>query len=111
MKCIAWNGRLLVIGFAAGEIEKVAMNRVLLKNVSIVGTHWGMFSHNEPQTVEDVWENLFRLMDAGKFRGTVFTDKEFVGLESVPEALKALGSRGSWGKVVVKVPQEGSSKI
>ncbi len=37
IKCIAWNGRLLVIGFAAGEIEKVAMNRVLLKNISIVG--------------------------------------------------------------------------
>lgn len=41
LKCIAWNGRILVIGFAAGDIEKVAMNRVLLKNVSVVGLHWG----------------------------------------------------------------------
>jgi NADPH2:quinone reductase len=41
----------------------------------------------------------------------VFTDREFVGLESVGEALKSLGSRGTWGKVVVKVPQEGQSKI
>ena len=39
LKCTAWNGRILVIGFAAGNIEKVAMNRVLLKNVSLVGLH------------------------------------------------------------------------
>lgn len=44
IKCIAWNGRLLVIGFAGGNIEKVALNRVLLKNISIVGLHWGMYN-------------------------------------------------------------------
>lgn len=110
-KCIAWNGRLLVIGFAAGNIEKVAMNKILLKNISVVGLHWGAYSRNETETIEVVWEGLFKLMSEGKFRGTVFTDREFVGLESVPEALKSLGSRGTWGKVVVKVPQEGASKI
>jgi NADPH2:quinone reductase len=61
--------------------------------------------------IEPVWQGLFKLIDEGKFRGTVFTDKEFVGLESVPDALKSLGSRGTWGKVVVKVPQEGQSKL
>jgi len=110
-KCIAWNGRLLVIGFAAGAIEKVAMNKVLLKNISLVGLHWGMYSVHEPEMVEKVWEGLFELMEGGKFRGTVFTDKEYVGLESVPDALRALGSRETWGKVVVKVPQAGESKI
>lgn len=110
-KCIAWNGRLLVIGFAAGDIEKVAMNKILLKNISVVGLHWGMYAHNEPEMVEVVWEGLFELMRRGKFRGTVYTDKEYVGLESVPEALKSLGSRGTWGKVVVKVPHEGKSKM
>lgn len=110
-KCIAWNGRLLVIGFAAGAIEKVAMNKILLKNISVVGLHWGMYATNEPEMVEVVWDGLFDLMKAGKFRGTVYTDKEYVGLETVPEALKSLGSRGTWGKVVVKVPQDGQSKI
>lgn len=111
-KCIRWNGRLLVIGFAAGAIEKVAMNKVLLKNISIVGLHWGAYSINEPEMIPVVWEGLFKLIDEGKLRGTVFTDQEFVGLESVPAALKSLGSRGTWGKVVVKVPQqEGLSKI
>jgi len=106
MKCIAWNGRLLVIGFAAGEIERVAMNRVLLKNISIVGLHWGVYASVEPETVEEVWKGLFELMRDGKFRGTGFTDREFVGLESVPGALRALGERGTWGKVVVRLPQE-----
>lgn len=110
-KCTAWNGRLLVIGFAAGSIEKVAMNKILLKNISIVGLHWGQYAVHEKETVETVWEGLFELMAQGKFRGTVYTDKEYVGLESVPEALESLGSRGTWGKVVVKVPQEGQSKI
>jgi NADPH2:quinone reductase len=110
-KCIRWNGRLLVIGFAAGSIEKVAMNKVLLKNISIVGLHWGAYATNEPEMIEPVWQGIFKLIEEGKFRGTVFTDKEFVGLESVPDALKSLGSRGTWGKVVVKLPQEGQSKL
>lgn len=107
----AWNGRLLVIGFAAGEIEKVATNRVLLKNVSIVGLHWGAYTTNEPEAIDPVWDGLFKLMEEGKFRGTCFTDEEFVGLERVPAALKALGARETWGKVVVKIPQEGQSKM
>ncbi|KAH7138407.1 zinc-binding alcohol dehydrogenase-like protein [Dendryphion nanum] len=111
MKCTAWNGRLLVIGFAAGDIEKMATNRILLKNVSVVGLHWGAYAINEPEMIEPVWEGLFKLMEAGKYRGTAFTDTEYVGLESVPAALKALGGRDSWGKVVVKVPQESQSKI
>jgi NADPH2:quinone reductase len=111
MKCIAWNGRLLVIGFAAGDIEKMATNRILLKNVSVVGLHWGMYATNEPEMVDKVWDGIFDLMKAGKYRGTCFTDQEYIGLESVPAALKALGGRNSWGKVVVKVPQDSKSKI
>ncbi|KAK0669312.1 thioredoxin reductase [Cercophora samala] len=110
-KCIAWNGRILIVGFAAGTIEKVAMNKVLLKNISLVGIHWGMYEKMETASVPKVWEGIMKLIAEGKFRGTEFTDKEFVGLESVPDALKALGSRETWGKVVVKIPQEGQNKF
>ncbi len=110
-KCIRWNGRLLVIGFAAGNIEKVAMNKLLLKNISVVGLHWGAYAKNEPERIPEVWRGIFELIKQGKFRGTVFTDEEFLGLEKVPNALKSLGSRGTWGKVVVKIPQEGGSKL
>lgn len=111
LKCTAWNGRVVVVGFAAGDIEKIATNRILLKNVSVVGVFWGAYATNEPEAIKGVWDGLYELMDAKKFRGTCFTDKEYVGLESIPGALKALGGRETWGKVVVKVPQEGQSKM
>lgn len=106
-----WNARILIIGFAAGDIEKVAMNRVLLKNVSLVGIHWGGYAKEEPETVESAWDGLFKLMREGKFRGTEYTDQKFVGLESVGEALGSLGRRNTWGKVVITVPQSGESKL
>lgn len=111
MKCTAWNGRLLVIGFAGGDIEKMATNRILLKNVSVVGLQWGAYVRNEPEMIPVVWEGIFKLIDAGKFKGTCFADKKYSGLEEVPGALKALGARDSWGKVVVSLPQESEHKL
>jgi len=61
--------------------------------------------------IAPVWEGIFKLIKEGKFKGTCFTDEEFVGLERVPAALKALGGRETWGKVVVKIPQEAESKL
>ncbi|GAW11376.1 hypothetical protein ANO14919_007200 [Xylariales sp. No.14919] len=110
-KCIAWNGRILVVGFAAGSIEKVAMNKVLLKNISLVGIHWGMYAKFEKESVPIVWKGIGSLIEQGKFKSTVFTDKQFVGLETIADALVDLGGRESWGKVVVKVPQSGESKL
>ncbi|KAM5355352.1 hypothetical protein ACJ41O_001998 [Fusarium nematophilum] len=110
-KCTAWNGRILVIGFAGGKIEKVAMNKVLLKNISVVGLHWGAYSIHERDTITKVWDGIMELVKQGKLRGTEYTDEEFVGLERIGPALKALGGRGTWGKVVIKVPEEGQSKL
>ena len=110
-KCIRWNGRLLVVGFAGGPIEKIPTNKLLLKNISVVGLHWGAYAVNEPEAQQAVWDGLFELMEQKKIRGTNYTDKEYAGLESVPAALKALGERETWGKVVVKVPQEGLAKL
>ncbi len=110
-RCTAWNGRILVVGFAAGAIEKVAMNKVLLKNISLVGIHWGRYSDVDKDGFAAVWDGVARLIADGKFRSTEFTDAEFVGLERVPAALQALGARETWGKVVVKVPHEGKSKM
>lgn len=103
IKCIAWNGRLLVIGFAGGSIEKVALNRVLLKNISIVGLHWGAYSLYERETIGTVWEGIFDMINKGQLKGITFSDQQFRGLDSVPRALKALGERETWGKVVVEI--------
>ncbi|EGX44294.1 hypothetical protein TWF173_010592 [Orbilia oligospora] len=105
MKCINWNGRILIVGFAAGTIEKVALNRVLLKNISLVGIHWGAYSKFEPEMIDRVWQGIFNLIEQGKFKPTVY-DKKFDDLENVGAALKALGQRETWGKVVVSVPEE-----
>ncbi|KAL8948502.1 MAG: hypothetical protein Q9222_005321 [Ikaeria aurantiellina] len=111
LKCTAWCGRIVIIGFTSGTIEKVAMNRVLLKNISLVGLHWGSYSKESPKMVETVWQGLFDLMSVGRFKGTVYTDRHFCGLESVGEALGMLGRRETWGKVVISVPQGIESKL
>lgn len=111
LKCVAWNARLLVIGFAGGNIEKVALNRVLLKNVSIVGLHWGMYAQRETETVPIVWQGIFDLVARGKFKGITFTDQYFEGLDSVPKALQSLGGRETWGKVVVSLGDKEGEEI
>jgi NADPH2:quinone reductase len=110
-KCIAWNGRLLVIGFAGGPIEKMATNRILLKNISVVGLHWGAYSKFERDTIPQVWNDLRKLMEEKKIRATNYTDRQYKGLESVPAALEALGGRETWGKVVVDLPEVKESRL
>ncbi|ODA78429.1 hypothetical protein RJ55_05810 [Drechmeria coniospora] len=110
-KCTAWNGRILVVGFAAGHVEMVAMNKVLLKNISLVGIHWGAFALHQPDVIPVVWRGIMALIAQGKLRGTVYTDHEFVGLERVKDSLQALKGRGTWGKVVVVIPPDNPSRL
>lgn len=106
IKCITWNGRLVVIGFAGGDIEKLALNRVLLKNISIVGLHWGRYAVMESNVVLSTWKGIFDMINKGQIRGITFTDKKFVGLNSLPAALTALGGRETWGKVAITIPED-----
>jgi len=99
LKCIAWNGRLLVIGFASGKIPTVAANRILLKNVAVVGLHWGAYAKHEPERVPETFDALFRLYAEKKIRPVVYRSYP---LEEAPAALAALGGRRTWGKVVLK---------
>jgi len=98
LKCIAWNGRLLVIGFASGDIPSVRLNRVLLKNIAIVGLHWGAHVQHEPARIGETFTALFELYAQGKIRPVVFGR---YALDELPAALEALGSRRSYGKIVV----------
>jgi len=98
LKCIAWNGRLLVVGFAGGTIPTVRANRILLKNIAVVGVHWGAYAIHEPARIEETFRALFDLYAAGRLR-PVICDR--YPLEGLPAALGALGSRRTWGKLVV----------
>jgi NADPH:quinone reductase len=98
LKCIAWNGRLLVIGFASGVIPEVKANRILLKNISVVGLHWGAYAQHEPARVPEVFDELAKLYDQGKVRPLIFGT---YGLDEVPQALEALAGRATFGKVII----------
>ena len=98
LKCIAWCGRLLVIGFAGGTIPSVAANRILLKNVAVVGLHWGAYAKYEPARIPETFAALFQLYQQKKIRPVIYRSYP---LEQAAEALAALGSRKTHGKVVL----------
>jgi len=99
LKCIAWNGRLLVIGFASGEIPEIAANRILLKNIAVTGLHWGAWTKREPDRVDDCFRALFALYARGQIAPAIHSRYP---LEELPAALEALGGRKTWGKVIVQ---------
>lgn len=98
LKCIAWNGRLLVIGFAGGTIPSVKANRILLKNIAVTGLHWGAYAQHEPGRVPETFAALFALYGDGRIRPEIF---KTYPLEEVPDALQALASRKTYGKLII----------
>ncbi|KAI9488321.1 hypothetical protein BDB00DRAFT_772782 [Zychaea mexicana] len=106
-RCIAWNGRIVVIGFAKGTFEKLPTNRILLKNISIVGLHFGAYTQFEPETIQSTWDGLYKLHAEGKLDPVVYPKS--YSLETVPQAMNALASRETYGKVIVKVSEESNS--
>ncbi|EKM80973.1 hypothetical protein AGABI1DRAFT_112678 [Agaricus bisporus var. burnettii JB137-S8] len=104
LKCIAWNGRALVIGFAGGAIEKIPSNIILLKNISIVGLHLGAYKRNEPECIPLVWQKIFDLFTSGKARPVTY-DRIFT-LENLSEGLGAIERRETWGKAVVRLRKD-----
>lgn len=99
-RSIAWRGRLLVIGFAAGEIPKLPLNLPLLKGASIVGVFWGDFTRREPQVFAESARQLARWYREGKLKPHVSAT---FPLEKAADAMNLLASRKAKGKVVVKI--------
>ena len=100
LRNMAWNGRLLIVGFAAGDIPKLPANLALLKGCSIVGVFWGAFTQQEPQAnIQNIME-LFQLFGQGKIKPRISQVFKF---EDYEQALAALTSRTAKGKVVLEV--------
>ena len=97
---IAWNGRYLVIGFAAGAIPALPLNLPLIKGASIVGVFWGAFTQAEPALHQQNMEELLRWYAEGKLKPHV---SHRVPLAEAPRALELLTSRKATGKVVVTI--------
>lgn len=97
-KCLAFGGRLLVIGFASGRIPSIQANRILLKNISIVGLHWGAYRQHDPARIPEAMDALFALYCEGKLQPVISSTWP---LTDAPAALEEIASRRSVGKVLL----------
>jgi NADPH2:quinone reductase len=97
-RSLAWRGRLLVVGFAAGEIPKLPLNLALLKGASVVGVFWGDFTRREPREFAASVRQLGAWFGEGKLRPHV---SQTFPLHQAAEALKLMAARQVKGKLVL----------
>ncbi|HEV3226290.1 MAG TPA: NADPH:quinone oxidoreductase family protein [Acidimicrobiales bacterium] len=100
LRSMAWEGRFLVIGFAAGEIPRIPLNLALLKSCDIVGVFWGAFVGRERARHRENVAELMQWWRDGKLRPHV---SSIYPLEKASDAIRELADRRAKGKVVVKI--------
>lgn len=98
LRCIKWEGRLLVIGFAAGRIQEIPANLLLVKNCAAVGLYWGAYRQHNPQIVTDSFNRLFEMFEAGQLSPHVSGSFDLAEAEA---AIGMVTGRKSTGKVVL----------
>jgi NADPH2:quinone reductase len=99
LRCLGWEGRLMVVGFAGGAIAELPSNRLLLKNAAVMGVYWGEERRRDPALADTIFQELFALYRGGAFRPLV---RDVFKFAEAPAALAALASRRSVGKVVIE---------
>jgi len=97
-RAMAWNGRLLVIGFASGAIPKLPVNLTLVKGYAVVGVFWGEFTRKEPQVYADNMKELIGWHLEGKVRPVI---EGVYPLKEAGSVLKRMLDRGATGKIVL----------
>jgi NADPH2:quinone reductase len=103
VRSMAWNGRFLVIGFAAGKIPAIPLNLPLLKGCSLVGVFWGAHTRREPAVHAANLKTLFDMYTKGTIKPHI---SEIDGLERIHDALDLVNGRKGTGKVVVRVAKD-----
>jgi len=101
-KCIAREGRILVIGFAGGRIPTIQTNRLLLKNISAVGVFWGDYANSRPWYLGETQNALDHMYTAGQIRPVV---GKYYSLEQAPAAMRDLAGRKVIGKAVLDIKE------
>ena len=99
LRCIAPDGRILVIGFASGRIPSVPANLLLVKNCAVVGVYWGGFTKRDPSKNRANFETMLRWFEEGKLRRPMVTSYP---LARAALAMNDLLARRSAGKLVIK---------
>jgi NADPH:quinone reductase len=107
-RLLAWEGRLLVIGFAGGSIPAAPANHVLVKNYSVVGVHWGGYLSRDLESVRACHTELLGMLERGQIAPLV---SETIGLDDVPDALHRLYDRGTTGRVVMANPSRSGGAV
>ena len=98
LRCIAWKGRLVVVGFASGKIPEIRANRIMLKNIAILGLNWPRYREEEPATVDGIFAALMALHGEGRIAPLI---ERLHPLDQVGEALSALARRRTVGKRIL----------
>ena len=99
-RLMAWNGRLMPIGFAGGKIPSVSMNLPLLKNYSIVGVFTGAAMKHDPQETGRMYDELMRLTTEGALKPLI---QEVLPLNQAPHAMQRLLDRKVNGRIVLRI--------
>lgn len=100
IRSLAWKGRYLVVGFAAGEIPSIPLNLALLKGASIVGVFWGAFAQREPETSKQNFGQILNWIASGQLKQHIH---KLYSLAEAPDALRDLMERRVIGKAVIRV--------
>ena len=98
LRSIAWGGRIIIIGFAAGRIPQIPANIALVKNIDVIGFYWGSYQKHKPEVVRQSFTKLLGWFDAGKLKPHV---SQRFDLKDVASALELMRQRKSTGKVVL----------
>ena len=97
-KCIAFEGRLVIIGFTSGGFSTFPSNHILVKNYAVVGLHWANYQFHDPMRIQAAWDRLFELYEAGTLHPVVGARYP---MEEVAAAMEHLSSRKATGKIVL----------
>ncbi|NBC33596.1 MAG: zinc-binding dehydrogenase [Alphaproteobacteria bacterium] len=100
LRSINWSGRILVIGFAGGDVPQIPANILLVKNISVIGLNWGSYRHRDPTRLVEAFRDLFAWYEAGRLRPLISATYP---LEAVPQAFADLKARKATGKLVIRM--------
>lgn len=98
LRCIAWGGRIIIIGFASGKIPQIPANIALVKNIDVIGFFWGSYQAHKPELPRESFRQLLRWFEEGKLKPHI---SEAFNLKDVATAMERLKQRKSTGKVVL----------